>query len=1434
MAIGGLAVGLLIAALALAVTETSWGHAPIKALAERSVARSLAGGAHFRIGALSGGLGRAWTLDSVAIAEPTGEPIVTIARVRATVSLRALLTGDIRLGIVEVRGVEVRLHQDTAGVWNAQRLARTAAAPGSGRGAPPPLVTADSMVVRDANVLATRAVATPGVTRVDSIATVRDIRIDVGPTTLSSPTGAGRAWATLVARVESPRLSTMHARAALRWWRDSVMVDSAMISLPGSRVSGRVAARGLASDSVRLIADVVADSVAFADLRAIIPKLPASGVVTATATVQVVADGRATIAIGALTARSGRAVARARATVVTGRQPEVRGLQLDVAGLDLTLVRDIVGPEALPPEWNGTVSAVVAGSGSSRRFVLDRVDARFDDARTRTASRVLAAGALGMTDAGLQLEAMSVRADPLVVRTLGAALAAADSVPGTLVASALLDGTSSALRVDELRLTHVDGNGARSVVHGSATVSGAGAARALFADLIADTIAVATLAHQFPALGAWKLRHDLAGTLLVEATARSAAFDAAVAAGPSRLRVAGDAQFRGDSGTLSATAQMDSLDPRAVSARAGLPVLRLSGTARIVGSWGGADTTAVADIALDSTSTVGAAPLMGAGARVALDGRGVRIDTLQAGGAGWNIAASGRLPFDSLAVDSLTFALSVDSLDAFRQLVVDSAGEAVLARASGRLAIDRGIVHGSLASPRVRATMGLDVVATDAAAVRLGIVTVDLAGLRGRTTGTARATLAGVSAAGYAFDSASISATLAEGSRALVRFRAVSGDSAEVAGVSEAMWGGDSIVVRMDSAVATLSIGRWRLARPAVVARAPDRWDVRELEFRTAGGASLSVLGTVPDTGALQIAAALAGLRLTEVPAAADFPRDLAGAVNGHVRIEGTRNAPRITFAATLDSARNAEVSRPAIRVSGAYADRVATMEVDATVAGRRVLAGSARVPLDLTLDTEADRLVDAPVTIRLTTDSLPLSAFDGLVPRTRGLSGHIQGTVDLAGTLRRPRGTGRLLLRGGAVEVPRSGVALRDAQADLLLDGDSVIVTTIRAADADAPTDTAAVSGVVRFAGSSWKDWTVALRSVANNFRVLDDPRLASAEADWDLNATGTLGRPRLGGNVRLPYAVFTIGPQRRTRVLPSDSALAVSAGVPVAQGIVVSLGSDVRLKSREANVQLAGAVELIGPLDRPWISGMLEATRGTYRVDLGVIKRTFRVDSGTVIVEGTSDDAAVLDIRTSYTVRRAGEDDVKIGAHLYGTTDRPRLDLSSDLGTATAQSEVISYLVFGKPSFQAPQSRQATERTATAAIVPSLGGWLEGVLGAVLPFFNTLQVTTVASDDPRISFQNPLEGLLSSVAVTGGRQVGTDTFFSISAGTCSGSRVASTGNVPLWLGAAAEYRPRRSVGAAISVDPGPAPCSRVGAIADTYQVGFDLLYTWRFGRRP
>jgi translocation and assembly module TamB len=1115
--------------------------------------------------------------------------------------------------------------------------------------------------------------------------------------------------------------------------------------------------------------------------------------------------------------------------VTPGRRTEVRGLNLTFAPLDLALLRATLGDTILKPAWRGALDGRLVGRGGYLdSLVIDSVRVRYTDARVGGAqSRLSATGVINAAGLTMRLNAFRLSLDSVDVRTLGAAVRAADSLRGTVVGGLVLHGPTDNIEFHSMRLRHIDGDLAPSVVSGSGRLASDPRTRWLDAMLSLDTVTIATLAHGGTETA---LRGAVWGTLALSAVGDTMTLDARLRAGDGSVAVAGTTLLDSLRTRLALTGRMAALDPRLFTVRRDVPAMSLTGALHATVSGDVNRPDMHLEVTLDTASRVGDSRIAGGVVRVGRDSSGLHVDTAHVRADTWFVEARGSLAAAGESNDSLAFAVAFDSLGALGALLLDSTGAPRFATLEGRLRSDSGVARGSFERLAVGARVGVAHLRVGDVTVRSAVGSLDLTGLPDRGAGRLRGTLDTTRVAGYLLDRASVEAVVDSGTHARVTATVTSGDTVSAAALARVRWPDHGYRIALDSLAARVGAHRWRLAAPAEITVRGGDFAVDSAVFRSNHGGEVMVSGAVPDRGEINAHLALRRMSFAELAIAGVLPGDLSGEVSGTARLSGMRDAPAIALEARVDSIRSEEQQHPQLQIEANYANQAAKLAVNALLGDRRVLELAGEVPVNLSLRAVDDRVIDGPMRLRLRTDSLALADFEGLAPRVSSLEGTVTADLDIGGTVRRPRGTGIVTLEGGSFDVLRYGIAARRGVARLELAGDSVVVRRLRLTDSDSPDDTASATGVVRVAGRRWSDWSVALRSVASGFRVIDDPRLATVEADWSLDVTGALGAPRVTGRVRLPLGVFTIGPTRRPT---SDTAEVAGLGMPNTDGVIVSLGSDVRLKSRDANVQLAGDLELFGPLNRPWISGSVQATRGTYRVDLGLIKRTFRVDSGAVVLEGTPEVPAALDIYTSYTVRRP-DDDVTVRAHLYGTTERPRLDLSSDLGSAVPQSEIISYLVFGKPSFALQESAQSPARTATAALVPSLGGVLEGVLGTVLPFFSTLQVTsTVGNENPGDLLANPVESLLNSYAITGGRQVGTDSFLSISAGRCGASRVSSTGNVPYWLGAAAEYRPKRSVGVLLSVDPGPAPCRRVGAVGDTYQLGLDLTYDWRFLRK-
>ncbi|MDA1081387.1 MAG: translocation/assembly module TamB domain-containing protein [Gemmatimonadetes bacterium] len=1442
---------MLIAAVAIVVggavavvlafnvlTRSDWGRRQIAGLIQSQMAGYLSPGTKLRIAKLDRAPNGDWVADSISVVDSAGTAVLSVDRLSVDISLTALLRREVRLGFVQVDGARVTLSRGNDGTWNAARLmapsTSTAQSTSTARSGPGMLVVADSIEVRNTTVELLLPDTTPALPPVRR--SISGIHVALGPTTIASPesSGGNTVLNALAMTVSDPKVTLVNVRGSLRWWSDSLQVDLSEIRLPASiaKASGTIGWADTASVNVTL--DAQADTVSVGDIAWLSPRIPREGWGAARVAVRTMPGGALRYAVSDMQFVANGSRVGGSATVTAGARIEIRDVALTADLPDLALLREVAGDSAIGSEWRGALTARVRGRGGFLdSLLIDSVSATFADARIGgMRSRVGASGAVDASGSVPRLMDVRFRVDTLALQSLGAIATGADSLHGMLTGAVTLNGPTTAIAFSALAVEHVDGDFARTKVSGAGRVSSDRAGGWLDADLSVDAIAIATLVR---GRTTQPLQSTPSGTVQLRATGDTVDITVALSDASAELRIGGTMLLDSARTRLDIDGTLSSLNPGAFLARRDIPSTSLSGQFSILIDEPSGQTDRHIALVLDSTSTVGDSRILGGEVRFGFDGDGFHVDTADVRADGWTVNASGRIASDSTRSDTLNFAVAFDSLGALSSILLDSTGAPRFPDLDGSLRTETGTVIGSFKSAALSTTVQGATVRYGDTSIGQTSVTIDLRNLPDLATGTVSGWASTVASGSASLDTASFTAEIAEGERARVALDVGTADSTSVTASASVTWAGSGYLAVVDSLSALVRGHPWRMNTAATIRIESNSVSVDSIVMTSDHGAFVAASGSVPERDSVNARVRVNRLGFEEISFLDLFPPELSGQISADATVTGTRDAPVISLTAALDSIRSEDRTRPSVTLEARYADRSADVQIGATIDGRRVLDARGAVPLDLTLRDIAERIPDAPITMRLVTDSLTLAYFEGLAPRIRGLAGNLQGTVDIGGTLRNPRGRGTLTLVRGAFEVPRVGFAARNAAAEIELAGDSIIIKRLRMADGGERHDTASLAGVVRLAGTNWSDWVVDLHSVANNFRVIDDPRLATAEADWILDVEGTLAEPRVSGSVQLPYAVFTIGQRRRQRNLPPADDAAPRMGVPSVNGVVVTLGSDVRLKSREANVQLTGGVELFGPLNHPWISGSVTAERGTYRVDLNVIRRTFLVDSGVVILEGTPDIAPALDIYASYLVKRPEESDVHIRAHVFGTTDRPRLDLSSDLGTASGQSEIISYLVFGQPSFKAPTSTNAAAQTATAAIVPSIGGFLEGILGTVLPFFSTLQVTSVASGEAQSIASSPVNGLLNNnYAITGGRQVGTDTFFSVTAGRCGSGRLGASSSSPIWFGAAAEYLPKQTVGAAISIDPGPAPCNRVSGAGDTYQFGFDLSYDWKFRGKP
>ncbi len=273
------------------------------------------------------------------------------------------------------------------------------------------------------------------------------------------------------------------------------------------------------------------------------------------------------------------------------------------------------------------------------------------------------------------------------------------------------------------------------------------------------------------------------------------------------------------------------------------------------------------------------------------------------------------------------------------------------------------------------------------------------------------------------------------------------------------------------------------------------------------------------------------------------------------------------------------------------------------------------------------------------------------------------------------------------------------------------------------------------------------------------------------------------------------------------------------------LTMGQDAWLRSNEANIQLTGSAQVNKVRNNYVLSGTLQAPRGTYRLQVGPVTREFVVSEGTVRYLGTPDLNAELDISARHVVHPFVGTDITVIAHIQGTLLVPKLTLESDQGDMS-QTELISYLMFNKPSFQLGSGETALVGNVFAS---AFAGELERTfvsdLGVPLDYFE------IRPGDPN----NPFSG----AQVAAGWAIGGKTFLVLNAGFCSPNQTNQSARLTNVFGASLQYRfshewrseasfePVRSCGIATITQ---APVSRQVGFDLFWERGFDLFWERRY----
>lgn len=985
----------------------------------------------------------------------------------------------------------------------------------------------------------------------------------------------------------------------------------------------------------------------------------------------------------------------------------------------------------------GVLSGQARVHGGRNALVVDG-DVAFSDARAGT-SRIIAQGEIGFPGNGMRAENLHVRMSPLQVelaRTYFPDLPISGIVTGT----ATLDGnTSSQMRV-VADIAHVD-RGERSLLAGRGNFSLTGDKRFEIA-AVAKPVSLVEVGRFVPAA---ELRGVASGPFTARGTLNNLVVSANLSlSGNGHLDARATLDLVGTK-RYDVTATLRTLDLAAVSGRA--PATSLTGRAVVFGTGtepATMNTTVSADFGASSWNEVA---VDRGSVRATIAGGLARVQRLHLEGGNVRADASGSFGLTRGRAGTLVYSVAVDSLGAFSRWIpaLGARDTGVVRPRPGLVA--RAVQVARLDSARRARDTEVERIVTGKAAPELEVkmprsVRRDTVGGVLRASGTVSGNihdfnLIGVArgqdialrghfvrrfASNYAWTNARTpAARLAVG---------VDADSLMVSGFSL-----DSVMARVSydkpggsvdlkvvqdetrdyqlNANYTLSTARnelrvgnlrlrldtalWVSPRPSTIHWGGPGVRVTDFELRNRGNGRLYANGLLPTEGNSDFVLAVDNFPVGNFMDLLESDLGLRGNVDLSGAMSGTLRNPSFRGAFAIVNGEYQGTSLPDLRGRFGYANRELVTNVDALRNGGAAMATiAARLPVNLAFTgVTGARLLDAPMSVDLSGDSLPIELIPHFTDVVSDMRGQVAGRIALRGRLARPSLTGALYVANASLTVTASGMHVEEVNGTIRMANDVVTFGSEEQPIMGVAHGPVSLRGTINV--GNWRDPAFDLYVFGQRAEVLNN-HWGKLRADLGLALKGPFQSPYLSGQVTItdgvvrapePTGKHVIGAGdpalfhvldtalvSERELFPAESPLLANMRVEVA----LAVNHDTWVRTQDANVEIYTEYPLrINVVNRQMnLTGAVSTDRGDYTF----LSKRFQITRGSAMFIGSREINPTLQVTGEYRVTGGSGTSMDVKVLIGGTLKRPRLSLESDAQPPRSQSELISLLAFGQPA--------------------------------------------------------------------------------------------------------------------------------------------------------
>ncbi|MEJ7810783.1 MAG: translocation/assembly module TamB domain-containing protein [Gemmatimonadaceae bacterium] len=1178
------------------------------------------------------------------------------------------------------------------------------------------------------------------------------------------------------------------------------------------------------------------ERIALTDVRWLYPRLPSDGLGSLDLAMAIVGDSSDYVARN-IDLRIGEATLAGDLGISMADTVRFRDTNLRVGRLGTRLIEQLVPNLELPRR--GTLDGRIALSGSPAALRVDG-DIAFDDTRSGT-SRIAAVGEVGFAS-GFRARALRVRAYPVQVDL--ARIGVPDlPIGGTISGIATLDGSPERWLFGRADMVHLD-RGARSHIIGGGEFR-LGAQKSMDVNVRTAPLSLATVGRFVPALGlqgaasgdirargafdrlaiSGDLRLPDGGRFRTDGTVDIASkeigydlttavelFDLSTVVGTlprTSLTAHASASGRGfDPATMRAAiaadlsrSDLDSVAVDSVHARVEIA----DGLARVDSLYAG---TTFARVNVNGTFGLAAGHDGELTYRVELDSlsglrRWIPSDTGNVAprpGRQAKILAQARA--DSAYIARKTEVARAATGVPGPKLQADSVPPIPRDSLAGSL-YAVGTVRGSIKGFNVRGRAGAQDVIALGNSVRTGRM--EYAVMDGgtpRMSIAAGASLAQLQAAGFALDSAELRVGYLDpdGRIELSVRQSETQDFVLKADFSLQL---DQRELRFADLRVRFDTATWASTRPGAIRWGPRGIVVDTIELRNGSTGRIYANGTLPTAGALDLEVAVEGFQIENLVSLIQGELAATGIVSLAARAGGSREAPTLRGALGVTGASYRGTAVPDLRATFGYADAALTAHGDAVRGGGVPLATvDVRLPVNLAMaGYSGPRFLDAPLTVDVVADSFPLDVLPKFTDAVADISGRVIGKVAIRGTKARPVMAGALALDLGRMRLVSTGVTLRDINGSVRLLGDTVVLDSIVAFSGGGHGGSSRVRGKLNIADVANMRFD-SIRIDTQDALVLDND-LGRIHADAGIVIDGPFDAVHITGRADVRHGVLYIPkPDQTTAVSPSDPAVfsvidtsvvgnreIVPAESPLLQNLRVDVALHISTgtfaRSSDANIEIHTPDD-VGDLkvhvDRRQSAITLEGMVSTERGEYTVAGRRFEISRGSVMFIGTPELDPLLQLIGEREIEFPGREALEIRVVIGGTARHPRLTLESNSQPPISQSDILSYLAFGRSSSSLLQSQGSSlsgQSSGSGGLVGNVAALATRQLaavamGAALQEFQRDAARSIGADvfnitpadvPPELIRGSGVGAFLKGTEVEAGRYVNTRTFLGVQA---------------------------------------------------------------------